>query len=572
MRTNKKQKRIYCMYKLIIVEDESAIRQGLIEQIHWEEYGFEIVGSAANGRTALDMIPQLNPDAMLIDIMMPIMTGLELLAEVNREYPHIKTVVLSGYSEFAYVQKGLEYGITSYLLKPTKDEEIRRVFLGLRETLDCIHINNQKTERIAQKARAGEPLLLDHLLRRLITLDVTPDEWHEALETGLLPDDADTYGIAVFQANLAEEADRYLLNSLYSSMALTRWIRENASNPAGKPAMYPLINDNGTMTIFIITKQEHQTKQRVLLDRLARWIEVSILHQCSVQIIVTVGLGEFFSNPDGLSQSCYEAKKALEGSFFSGLGHVLQWQNGQDALKESEQLMQIVNSYDLSEKIANHVLSGQVESALAAIDEYGSLIAKARQIDLEVLLLKVMEILLLLSHKLAGLGLDISPVYSRSMHQAIRRIIYEKTLDHLLVKLKNICLQVVKIIFGDHRNNTLSPIIEKARQVINEHYDQKLTLEDMCKLTFLSSSHFSALFKQYTGLSFINYLTRIRIEKARELLLQPHYKIYEIAALVGYDDFRHFSKTFRKLEGINPRQFREKNMHQSRSDYEENLA
>lgn len=560
------------MYKLMIVEDETAIRQGLIEQIGWDEYGFEIVGSAANGHDALELIPQLNPDAMLIDIMMPIMTGLELLARISREYPRIKTVVLSGYSEFTYVQKGLEYGITSYLLKPTRDEEIRKVFLGLRDTFDHINSNNRQYEQIAQKARAGEPLLLDHLLRRLLTLEVTPAEWHEALDTGMLPADADAYGIAVFQANLAEEADRYPLSSLHNSMALTRWIRENASDPANVPAMYPLFNDNGTMTIIMITKKERQAKQLILLDRLARWIETSILHQCSVHVIVTVGAGEFFTRPDGLSQSCYKARRALEDSFFTGLGHILQWQNDHCAHKDNEQFMQAFNSYDLSGKIVNNVLSGHVEAALAAIDEYGALITRTRQIDLEVLLLKVMEVLLLLSHKLASLGLDISPVYSRAMHQAMRRIIYEKTLDHLLIKLKSICLQVVKIIFSDHRNNNFSPVIEKARQVINEQYSHKLTLEGMCKLTFLSSSHFSALFKQYTGLSFINYLTRVRIDKARELLLQPHYKIYEIAALVGYDDFRHFSKTFRKFEGVNPRQFREKNMHEGRSANEKDLA
>lgn len=546
------------MYKLMVVEDEEAIRRGLVEQIRWEEYGFSVVGEAANGSEALELIPRLLPDAMLVDIMMPVMTGLEMLSHVSRRYPRIKTVVLSGYSEFEYARKGLEYGVSSYLLKPTKDEEISRVFLGLKASLDKITSGNQQYEKIARKAREGEPFLLEHLFKRLLTSEGTTEEWQDVMDTGLLPADAGLCGVAIVQANDVDEAERFSLSHLNKSAMLASWIRQNASSAGFMPMVYPVFNDDGTLTLLCFAPEGGVASVRDMLMRFSRWLEELIRHSFSVTVAVTAGLGDFHSGMGGFAQSCIEAREALDCRFFRGLGQLIE--SGDCAVNEGEyaQALDRFNKFDISGKIVHNTMIGRIDLALESVDRFGDLVANLKSGDQELVLLKVMEILLSFSKRLSDMGLDAASIYSRNTHQTVRRILSEKTLEHLLIKLKGICLQIIKTIYGEAKTSNFDPMIEKAKQYIKENYDKKISLDDMCKLTFLSASHFCSLFKQYTGSTFITYLSRMRISKAKELLAESNYKVYEVAVMMGYDDFRHFSKTFKKSEGVNPRQYRER--------------
>lgn len=109
--------------KIMIVDDEFIMRQGIRFMMRWEEEGYEIVGEASNGKEALDLIPSLEPHIILCDIAMPVMSGLDFIKVVSREYPEIKTVVLSSYDNFEYVREALLNGAVDYVLKPTLNSE-----------------------------------------------------------------------------------------------------------------------------------------------------------------------------------------------------------------------------------------------------------------------------------------------------------------------------------------------------------------------------------------------------------------------------------------------------------------
>jgi YesN/AraC family two-component response regulator len=127
------------MYKLLIVEDEKMIRDGLVNQVPWNELGFETVGACSNGASALEMIKTAAPDVVLTDIKMPVMSGIELMERIKAGYPKIKIVILSGYNEFEYARKGIEYGAYSYILKPTKEKDFVEVFSRLKKDLDNLN-------------------------------------------------------------------------------------------------------------------------------------------------------------------------------------------------------------------------------------------------------------------------------------------------------------------------------------------------------------------------------------------------------------------------------------------------
>ena len=145
------------MYRLLIVEDEEIIRRGLKSNIPWAEMDFEVVGEAENGRIALDIIPALQPDVVLTDIRMPVVDGVELMSVLKDRNPDIKIVILSGYSDFEYARKGIEFGAYSYILKPTRKSSIKEVFTRLKSEIDNISRKNAEFEDLIKKVQSTVP-------------------------------------------------------------------------------------------------------------------------------------------------------------------------------------------------------------------------------------------------------------------------------------------------------------------------------------------------------------------------------------------------------------------------------
>jgi len=123
------------MFKLAIIDDEYIIRNGIAKNIDWDKMGFHVIFTANNGKEALELMEKEIPDVVITDIKMPVMDGIELIRNIKYKYPKIKIVILSGYNEFEYAQKGIEYGVCSYILKPIKEEDINKLFKKIYETL-----------------------------------------------------------------------------------------------------------------------------------------------------------------------------------------------------------------------------------------------------------------------------------------------------------------------------------------------------------------------------------------------------------------------------------------------------
>lgn len=136
------------MYKLLVVDDEKILLNGLCNYYPWEELGFEIVGKMTNGKSVLNYIAQNDVDVILTDVSMPIMNGIDLAIALHNNFPQIKVVFLSGYADFRYAQKALEYGVKNYILKPVKMDELKSVFLTLKNELD---IENKKMNFIMKE-------------------------------------------------------------------------------------------------------------------------------------------------------------------------------------------------------------------------------------------------------------------------------------------------------------------------------------------------------------------------------------------------------------------------------------
>ena len=149
------------MYKLLIVDDEKQVREGLKRLLPWQDYGITIIGEAINGREALGIIEDQRPDIVLLDIQMPVMNGLELAKRIHGQYPECKFIVLSGYNDFARVREAMKYGAVDYLLKPSRKGVIRIIEEIIDSLEDSLISRLHNNEYLA--------LLKNNVLNRLIS-------------------------------------------------------------------------------------------------------------------------------------------------------------------------------------------------------------------------------------------------------------------------------------------------------------------------------------------------------------------------------------------------------------------
>lgn len=164
------------MYKLLIVEDETIIRKGLVQAIDWESVGFKVIADAADGKKALICIENELPDVLLTDIRMPIMDGLELMSIVSQKYPTIRQMVLSGYGDFSYAQHAIQCGVVAYILKPTKDDSIYEAFKKVKRLLDGIEMSKPVPQQENRKLFQDPTIIkvvqyIDEKFSEKITLD-----------------------------------------------------------------------------------------------------------------------------------------------------------------------------------------------------------------------------------------------------------------------------------------------------------------------------------------------------------------------------------------------------------------
>jgi len=150
------------LLRLFIIEDEEIIRWGLVNDIPWNDWGYTVVGEAGNGKIALELIPEKKPDVLLLDMKMPVMNGIDFMEAIHSTNPSIKLVILSGYNEFEYARKGIQYGVFAYLLKPAKDSDIIDTFLKLRTVLDHSGDTSNKSPDLHHRAPALMPDSAEH--------------------------------------------------------------------------------------------------------------------------------------------------------------------------------------------------------------------------------------------------------------------------------------------------------------------------------------------------------------------------------------------------------------------------
>ncbi|KRF42163.1 response regulator [Paenibacillus sp. Soil787] len=534
------------MYKIVIADDEDNVREGIRESLNWDELGFGVVGVFENGREVIQAMEQLQPDVVLTDINMPFMDGLEVSRYLFEHYPHTKIIILTGYDEFEYAQEALKLKVHDYILKPNTADELHEILSKVKADLDDENRKVEDLSKLKQQLRESLPLVRERFLNQLVTGNIRGGK----LEDKLAYLDIDLslsrshYVVAVIDVDDHGELQRFYPES--ESELLYFAVCNISLEIIAREKNGIVFQNNSEKTIVILYGENVETLREEAL-RILEEINLSVKEY--LRFTVSIGVGDICTSLNKIHLSHKRASTALEYRFFLGKNRIIHISDIEGELDESI-------PYDkLWERKLVLGLKSGTQHEIEVIVENIIKNLKESYLPMDRCYIHIQQIIVSIMDALEEL--DIREALHNSAALSPLTVIYGlKTLDEVEVWLKSYCSRTTNIIL-ETRNNFCKMQAMKAEEYIKENYaDTKISMDAVCKYLVLSTSYFSLIFKNHTGETFISYLTRIRVEKSKELLKCTDLKTYEIADRVGYTDPHYFNLIFKKAMGMTPTEYR----------------
>lgn len=530
---------VYCMLKLIIVDDEFLIRDGLVRNVNWEQMGYEVVGSAENGAEALELIRQIPPDVVLTDIRMPFMDGFDLITQINREFPDISVIFISGHEEFAYAKRALSENACDYLLKPIHLDDLEKTMLRVKQEILDRRTKEASLEQMQETIAKVSPLLREVFLKDLLFGRLSSDDISTQAKTHSLPQRS------IYQIGLIQIDDYFEDNSqsLFDRQNQLEIYFDDLCTKQNNCIIFSKSVNEYIFFCFSASTQALKNQVRTYAQQIMEWASAHF-------ISLTISLGCTVEELAALHRSYQSALHTADLKFLRGGDRILYYED----LNSNPLTISPFSAYD----IRSFSSSLQVADKQIILEEFDKLQADIlQQQNLTNIMIQVIcsNIFFEAKRIVEEQGTDIEGILPNAT-KVYQKLMDQPTAQAMFMLLKSIITTIVdyrdRIRFGKF---TLE--VEKAKQYIQDHYSEvSLNLKSLAKFVNMGACYFSVIFKKETGTTFIDYLTGIRLAKAKELLLSTNLKTYEISYQVGYDNPTFFSTLFKKANGQSPSEFR----------------
>lgn len=539
------------MLKTFLVEDEVVVRETIKRMIPWEQYGFELVGEASDGEMALPLILKEKPDLLITDIKMPFMDGLTLCKLVKKEQPDIKIVILSGYDDFNYAKQAISIGVEDYLLKPiTKNafierlEDIHNRFehdRTQREYYEKFHLEIQEYERNASR----------DFFESLVRADMDLEEIYKRADKLNLDIVAEAYNILIFTLGDSD-------NCFGTSGGYLEWETEVYRRIDNYFLHHPIaiLFRYQIFSYAILVKGQKNTIEKNTRECVEAIRDIIEETKGPSNWFIAVG-----EEADRLSRIRHSYSTASRTYAFRYLydGHILSYSDlkkneGNSAKEESVQLKN-VNINALNPSILQKFLSsGLMEEVDNFIHDYFQAIGQEPMGSLVFRNYVVLNVRFSVLSFLKKIGCDTTEIEQQETSDIVEQT--GKSVEASVSYSENLLRKAIAI-RDENAGNQNRNVVKQAVEFIDSHYmDEELSLNKVAHVANVSANHFSALFSQNMGQTFIEYLTGLRMNKAKELLRCTSKRSSEIAGEVGYKDAHYFSYLFKKTQGMTPSEYR----------------
>ncbi|WP_246321056.1 response regulator [Paenibacillus germinis] len=518
---------------MIVVDDETWVRQRLLQTIDWGTLGIDFIEEASSGDEALAKAKVSHPDLILTDIRMPNMGGLELMQSLKEHQLLAKVIIISGYSDFEYAKKAVALGAFDYILKPVEDQDLLHI---VERCLEQIQLE-KKQEALLRKAdnqvNKRLPLLKEMLFAKLINGQVQNRQ--EAVE---VLNDFQINRTNVHHICVIFKIQNFEKVTEQNSTDFVQFVIRNVARDFLRDLSendIVFIHSDEVVVIISSSNEVEVIHNRVLSMSEALNIIIGKILGCSVFI----GLGGGYTDIFDISSSYRQAKQSL---LFNGYSAKVR----KGELISSSKSEHYKN-YDI-DAIINSIKLGDKESLHVNMEMLVKGDSQITPAELKFIYFQVVHVIskFTVNDEFSEFSLDFFELVHRLQSvQDIRQLLseaFEKIIDYL--------------------KKTHEPkkrkVIEKIIQYVEVHYNETITLNLVAEKFLLNPSYLSKIFKDEVNISFSKFIMEYRIEKAIELMSDPTKKIYEIASSVGYDDVQYFTKIFKTTKGLTPMQYRDK--------------
>ncbi|WP_026675154.1 response regulator [Alkalihalobacterium bogoriense] len=506
------------MYKVLLVDDEPTVREGLRKIIAWTSYGFEIAGVAKDGQSALQLCQEVSFDLIISDIRMAGMDGLQFLKKVREFDTRVQCIVLSGYADFEYAKQAIKCNVAGYLLKPIDEDEL------------ILHVTNVKKELDMQLTETeGTMGAIERKIEQLILSLI--EEKFEEKQSKLLPElakqyelDWEKYELLLMEIKGVKHETLLEIKQEVESVLPHRenrflFLRENQVG---------ILWDGAIFTRRAITNYGKQLQK--------------IGEQFNLQC--TLAIGTRVKNLQHLSQSYQTALALLEHQFFYPKNTVLM--EGKEVIQGCGNLEVPIDEAIETVYLALEI--GQFDCVKTIIQQLASLHFSEQRLKKNIVC-----VLLAVLHKLIRTKPE-KHSYLTKMSERLLEIYEVDTYFDLLYFVEAFLTEIHEQLKYEVESKDQ---LKKLLVLIDTKYNENLKLERLAEVFNYNSAYLGKLFKSYTGEYFNTYLDKVRIENAKKLLLQ-NYKVYKVAEIVGYSNVDYFHSKFKKYVGISPSAYRRK--------------
>jgi len=513
--------------KVFIVDDEENIRKLVKKHIEWTELGFDVVGEASSGREALDMLDKVIPDIVITDVRMPFMDGLELAGILRETYPYVKIVVLTAFEEFELAKKSIKLGVSDYLTKPVNRDELKNCLTDISNKIMEERISTSEYNRLKEKLYINFEYMKERFFMELLNKPVSRESIYERVQYYSVQRILDSVqvGLVSPQTSGISSGEELVLLDLACIDTIKTFFKDMKG--------IDVFHDMNNIIIFICSNAE------LNMEKLSEHLIMQIIHRLKCE--VSISLSSRYDDCKYIRQAYLEAEEALKYSELLGKNQVICFRD----ISIKNCTIQI--SQDKIDEVLFYIKAGVVDKVEEIIFSIADNYIKKCTIGQKRI--HTTNITSSILNAFAETGVDFSDICEANQDY-FYQISKMDTFEQMKEFLETFAVNVTKAI-NNFRTKKSNKLLNEILYYINDNIgDPNLSLSGIANKFFLNSSYLCRLYKQETGQTFVEHLTKMRIDKAISLMNETELKVYQIGEQVGIPDPNYFGKCFKKFTGL----------------------
>jgi two-component system response regulator YesN len=526
------------MWRVVIIDDDHKVLRGMKKVIPWKSLQCEWVGEAHNGEEGIKIILDKKPDIIITDIYMPVMNGLEMIQELKEYSLDHKVIILSGFNDFEYARQAMRLKIADYLSKPASIDTITDVLKSVINQLQEEAVEKKQVVELKKKMTLYEPLVEKEWIKSVVTgitnVWQVPSRLNSLLERW---QEKEHVALAITYDEPLEHTSFYHSDWSLFRFACSNIISEISTSYFDDVQYIEIHIFQGALCIHF-EKIQYNVMEK--LKELSKSVEESL--NTYLQIKATVSIGSIKNKWEELAASMKDALTASRAETVSEELESL----GVHAKSTSKVWSEAIET---SQKLSEAIRYADEKSAFEIIDVFFT-----RLQDLEytkpVAVRVGIEMWTVMTYSLHDVGFKIQEMMPEN-----NDLLYELSLCKNWIEIKTYIKTKITLICHHQQwdeNLKHRQLVEQIIEYVNEHIAENITLQDIANDLYISRNYLGQIFKNIVGESFKNYLTRVRMERAKKMIQDGHFLIYEISEKVGYVNPAYFTTTFKKYTGYTP--------------------